>query len=302
MLLIIILYALFASTFTLGKVLLAYSQPIFLTGIRMSIAGGVLFAYQYFVRKHAFKIRKKDISLYIQAMLFSIFLPYTLRFWGLDYMPASKAALLYNLGPFFSYMFAYMAGHEYISWKKVIGLLIGFFGLIPILIAPSPQEDLLGTFKSISWPEIAMIASVACLAYGWIVVRKLLKERKYDPVMVNAISMFSGGITGLTTAFLFEQGPYITNVPKFMSLLMVVIIVSNLMCHSLYTSLLKKYTPTLLAFAGFLSPIFAATYGWFFMGERVSWHFYISIILVVLGLTLFYQEELRSNDDLAPVE
>lgn len=302
MLLIVILYALFASTFTLGKVLLAYSQPIFLTGIRMSIAGGVLLAYQYFVRKHAFKIRKKDIPLYIQAMLFSIFLPYTLRFWGLDFMPASKAALLYNLGPFFSYIFAYLAGHETISWKKIVGLFIGFFGLIPILIAPAPHEDILTAFRTISWPELAMIASVACLAYGWIVVRKLLKERHYDPVMVNAISMFSGGVTGLSTAFIFEQGPYITNLPTFLGLLVIVIIVSNLMCHSLYTSLLKKYTPTLLAFAGFLSPIFAATYGWLFMGERVSWHFYVSILLVILGLTLFYQEELRSNDDLAPVE
>ncbi len=302
MFLIVILYALFASTFTLGKVLLGYSQPIFLTGIRMSIAGGILLVYQYFVRKHAFKIRKKDISLYVQVMLFSTFLPYTLRFWGLDYMPASKAALLYNLGPFFSYLFAYSLGHESISWKKILGLFIGFFGLLPILIAPAPHEDILKAFRSISWPEIAMIASVACLAYGWIIVRRLLKDRRYDPVMVNAISMFSGGVTGLVTAFLFEQRPYVTNVPKFAGLLVIVIVVSNLMCHSLYTSLLKKYTPTLLAFAGFLSPIFAATYGWLFMGERASWHFYLSTILVIIGLTLFYQEELRGNDDLAPVE
>lgn len=56
---IIILYALFASTFSLGKILLDFAPPIFLVGIRMTIAGLVLLAYQYFHKDTVFKFKTK---------------------------------------------------------------------------------------------------------------------------------------------------------------------------------------------------------------------------------------------------
>jgi drug/metabolite transporter (DMT)-like permease len=72
-----------------------------------------------------------------------------------------------------------------------------------------------------------------------------------------------------------------------------VVIVSNLLCHNLYGHLLRHYTATLLSFAGFLTPIFAALYEWMLRGTIITWHFYASCIIVFIGLYLFYQDELR---------
>lgn len=292
---IVVLYALFASTFSLGKVLLNYAQPIFLVGIRMSIAGLLLLLYQYFNKKTIFRFERKDWSLYIQGIFFTCYLPYILRFWGLRHMPSSKASLIYTLGPFITYVFGYFLVNEKVTFKKVVGLLVGFFGLLPILMVPAPKEDLLGGIGFFSWPEISIVLSITSLSYGWIVMRKLIRDKNYDPAMVNGISMFAGGLLALITSWLFEPKATITNVIPFFSILAIIIIVSNLICHNLYGALLKKYSPTFLSFASFLTPLFAALYGWIFLNETISWDFFVSTGFVFLGLAIFYQGELQQN-------
>lgn len=299
MITIVMLYALFASTFSLGKVLLNYAQPIFLVGIRMSIAGFVLLCYQYIQNRSTFKLERKHWRLYVQGTLFTCFLPYILRFWGLKHMSPAKASLIYTLGPFVTYALSYFLVDEKVTRNKIVGLLIGFIGLLPVLIAPAPTEDLVGGLAFFSWAELYVVLSIACLSYGWIIMRKLIKEYHYQPAMANGICMFFGGVLALITSALVEPTAISGNLFAFLGILAVVILVSNLLCHNMYATLLKKYSPTFLSFASFLTPLFAALYDWLFMHEAISWDFFISTSCVFLGLTIFYQDELgnRSTKD-----
>jgi drug/metabolite transporter (DMT)-like permease len=290
---IILLYALFASTFSLGKVILQYTHPIFLVGIRMTIAGFLLLAYQYFNKDTVFKLRKKHWQLYVQVILFTCYIPYILRFWGLQHMSSAKASLIYNLGPFISYLLAYLLASEKITLGKVTGLLIGFVGLLPILIVPSPNEDIMGGIGFISWSEISMVLSISSLSYGWIILHRLIKDNNYSPAMVNGISMFSGGVLALVTSWIFEPPVMIEKPLHFFGILAIIILVSNLICHNMYGHLLKKYSPTFMSFASFMTPLFAAFYGWVLLGEKISWDFLISVGFVALGLIIFYRDELR---------
>src|SRR5262245_58355366 len=132
-LLIVLLYALFAGTFSLGKVLLAYSPPIFLVGVRMFIAGLLLLTYQTVSGSLRFTFSKKHLLYYAQIILFTTYLPYIFRFFALQSMTSAKACLLYNLSPFVSYILSYFLFAEKVTYKKVIGLIIGFIGFVPSL-------------------------------------------------------------------------------------------------------------------------------------------------------------------------
>ena len=66
--LIILMYALFASSFTMGKILVSYGPPIFLTGIRMFIAGSILLIYQYFWLGVRRKISPDHFFLYAPGL------------------------------------------------------------------------------------------------------------------------------------------------------------------------------------------------------------------------------------------
>lgn len=301
MILIVILYALFASTFSLGKALLNYTTPVFLVGIRMTIAGLVLIAFQYFFAGHTFKFKRKHIWYYIQGMLFTVYIPYILRFWSLQELTASKASLLYNLGPFVSYILAYLLGREKVTWKKTSGLIIGFCGFLPTLLEPAPLEDIIGGFGFLSWAELGIMLSVSSLSYGWIVMHKLIKSKNYHPVMLNSFNMFIGGSLALMTAP-FTESITITDSTMFWSILAIIIIVSNLLCHNLYAFLLKKHSPTMLSFASFLTPLFTAFYSWVLFGEKVTWSFMLSAALVFIGLGIFYSDELRAEEELVHLE
>jgi drug/metabolite transporter (DMT)-like permease len=74
--------------------------------------------------------------------------------------------------------------------------------------------------------------------------------------------------------------------------MLLLIAISNLICYNLYGYLLKKYSVTFVSFAGFITPLFTALFGWWYLGEVVTWPFYVSAIIVFAGLCIFNQEEL----------
>jgi len=296
MLLIVVLYALFASSFSIGKILLGYTTPIFLTGSRMFAGGLILLAYQYLSPNHNFYIKKKHIWFFVQIILFGVFFNYILRFWALQSLPSYKTCFIYNLSPFMSAVYSYFFFSERINSRKFYGLMIGFLGMIPILLTTSSSEQIAGEISFISLPEIAAILSVALHAYSWVVMRKLVRDKSDSPVMVNGVTMAAGGMLALIVSFFIEGFFPVTNVTNFSLWLLAVIIISNIICYNLYGHLLRKYTATFLAFAGFLCPLFAAFYGWWLLGEHVTWHFYLSSALVFIGLYLFYQEEKKKKE------
>lgn len=294
MILIVLLYALLAGTFSLGKMILAYSQPIFIVGMRMSIAGALLLLY-HTIRNHTqLRVKREHYWLFLQATIFTIYIPYLLRYWGLVYLSSSKACLLYNFGPFLTYFFSYILYKETITLKKILGLCIGFVGLVPLFTDQSLQTTTHhGLFIL---PELALLAAVSSMSYGWLIIHKLINKEYYPPSMTNGITMLSGGILALATSFFLENpATYITETVPFITILTIIIIVSNLICHNLYGTLLKTHSPTMLSFASFLSPIFAAFYGWLFMGETIPWHFYGAACICFIGLGLFYSDELNGK-------
>lgn len=293
MTLIFLLYTLFASSFTTGKLLSEQTTPIYLTGIRMILGGGILLIYQWFFKKKPHQITRSDGIKLLQIMLFGVYFNYILRFWALAFLPSFKTCFFFNFSPFLSSLYSYFAFNERLSKKQWLGLLVGFIGMIPMLISNNNDIALSETFF-ISLPEIAVLISVAMHSYSWILVRHLVKERGLTPTFINSTTMTIGGILALITAVLFETIPVIHNQASFYTWLLFVVLVSNVFCHNLYGHLLRTYTATYLAFCSFLTPLFAAVLGSVFLKETIGPAFYLSSIIVFVGLYLFYQDEIQA--------
>ena len=293
--LIILMYALFASSFSVGKVLLSYSSYIFIVGIRFFLAGAVLLAYQVLWLRKRIYVKRSHLWLYAQIIILGIYSAYLFRFWGMNYLSSTKTSLLFNSAPFFAALYSYFFFNERMTPKQWVGLVIGFLGMIPILITGSPEEKQLGEFLFISWPELSIILAVALQSYSWIVFRKLVKDKNHSPMLVNSITMCAGGILALATSAWFEGLTPVTDASHFWGWLIYVIIVSNIICYNLYGYLLRHYSATFVSFAGFIVPFFTALYGWGFLNETITWHFYASCLIVFIGLYLFYQDELKNS-------
>lgn len=292
---LILLHAIFSTTFTIGKAALLYVQPIFFVGMRMACSGLLLLGYQLFFKGNLC-IYKKDFWWFIQIIFWFIYLSYILGFWALEYIESSMWALIFTLSPFFVAFFSYYFFNEKITKKKVLGFVIGLIGIVPTILLMSGNTKQNPRFFFYLFPELVMMISVICYAYGWTIFRKLSKDAGYSSIIINGVCMFFGGILLLLTSpFMDTWNPSpIMNIPGFFAVIAAIIAV-NIFTFLINVYLMRFYTATLLIFLIFVDPLYVSLYGWLFLGETVSWYFFVSIIGVFLGLYLFYQEDLRQG-------
>ena len=294
---IIFLYALCASSFTLCKAVLEISSPIFFVAVRMIVAGLLLMAGWCFYNRSWPSIAKEDRWRFLAIILFHIYAAYVLDLWALQGLTSFKSSFFFNLSPFITAFFSYFFFSEKITSKKWLGLFIGLLGFIPQLIQQAPQEEIYGSWYLLSLPEIAMLGAVISSCYGWTIMRQLLQTNRYTPIEINGIGMICGGFLALITSYLTENwSPLpVTDWKAFIGLTAAIIVVVNGIFYNMYGALLKRYTATFLSFAGFLCPLFAALFGVLFLHEQLTWTFFFSSAVVFIGLTIFYQEELRQG-------
>lgn len=294
---VILLYALFASVFTIAKVGLAYTQPFFLVGTRMMFAGGILIAYQLLVKRESFSFDRKTLGRLLLLAVFNIYLTNVFEFWGLRYLTSFKTCFIYSLSPFLSALFSFFLFSEKLTFKKTVGLFIGILGFIPILVTYSMNEEEAGSLFFFSWAELSVMMAAVCSVYGWIVLKQLVNEHKLSPLTANGVSMLVGGALALSHSMVVEDwNPFpVTNMAIYLECTVLLIVISNMICYNLYGSLLKKYSATFVSFAGFTTPLFSALFGWLFLGEIVTWPFYVSFCIVFFGLLIFDQEELKQS-------
>jgi drug/metabolite transporter (DMT)-like permease len=291
------MYALWSSVFSLTKIALQYSPPVFLTGFRMLIGGVVLLAYLVFSDKKSFKLNKIQwISIFLFSV-FSCYLTNVLEYWALQYLSSAKVCFIYSLSPFLAAFFSYLHFDEKINLRKVFGLGLGVLGMIPIFSLQTSSEKLFGSFVSFSLPTLAMIGAVVCSVYGWVLLRLMVKDFVISPIMANGSSMAIGGVLSLLHSFFSEFWhpiPVQSHLwPSFLISVFSIIFVSNIVCSNLYALMLRRFTATFLSFVGLLSPVFATLYGFFFLGEPISWLIFLSMSIVCLGLWFVYCAEIK---------
>lgn len=300
MLLVFLLYALFGSVFVICKVALEYTEPLFLVGSRMAIAGLLIILYQLWRDPASFTLSPKSLQRIIGLSFFNIYLTNACEVWGLNYLSASKTCLIYSLTPFMAAFFSYLLFKEKLSNKKWIGLFIGVLGIGPIFMTTSSTEELFGSLGGFSWPELAVCTAAISSVYGWIILRQLVNENGFSFWTANGLSMFLGGILALLhSSFVENWDPFpVTEYVPLIECSLLLMIISNFACYNLYGFLLKRYTATFMSLAGLTTPLFAATFAWLCFGEIVTMPFYISMVGISAGLLIFYQEELRESSSI----
>lgn len=294
MILIIILYIFCAATFTIAKATLSTALPLFYMAVRMTVAGSLLMFLYFWQNKRLPIIHRQDHWLFIQTILLNIYIAYALDLWSLQYISSIESSLIFNLSPFFAALFSYFYFNEKLTKKKWLGLIIGFIGLLPLIFDHGGAMHF--STKHVL-PLGALLISVASSAYGWIIIRELVKIRQYSFIFVNSIAMIGGGLLAFITSYIMEPwapSP-VFDCYNFIKFITLIILFSNILFSNLYSYLLNYYTVTLISFFGFLTPIFAALLGFLFLDESIDTCSLFSFVSVMIGLIMFYREELKQG-------
>jgi drug/metabolite transporter (DMT)-like permease len=297
--LVVVMYGIWSSMFSLAKCALAYGPPLFLTAARMLVAGALLTGYLLIAKRSSLRLNRKQIGSLALLAFFSIYLTNILEFWGLQYLSAAKACFIYSLSPFFAAFFSYLHFGERMNSQKWLGLSIGLVGMVPVFALQTGAEELWQVGGIFSWPTLAVAGAALASVYGWVLLRLAVKDQMVSPIAANGTTMLFGGLLALVHSMFVDSwnptpilaGSFL----PFFGWVAVMALVSNVLCYNLYGMMLKKFTATFLSFFGLLSPIFASIHGWIFLGEPISWTILLSTAIVLIGLWIVYAAELKQG-------
>ncbi len=293
MFLVVLLYALLALTFTLGKAAVAYADPLFLIGARMVVSGCLLLGFYAIKNRMVFRPSLRDLVDFGRVTFFHIYLSFVPEFWALQFVSSIKVNIMYATTPFVAMIFSFLLYKTRVTRLSLAGACCAFIGLLPLMTrGEAGCTDLL----SFSVPELVLLMSIISGAYAWFIIKDLM-NRGYSLATINGFAMLAGGIMSFVTWYFFRQPGVapITNMRFFIITVAGLILISNVVVYNLYGWLLKYYSLNFVACAGFLSPLFGALYGYIFLHEGLRWQHYFAIVGITVGLYLFFQGELQAR-------
>lgn len=290
MFLVILLFALFGGVCSVAKLSLSYASPLFIIGTRMFLAGAILIGYHWIRYRNNFNFTPKTLLLLFLLGAFNIYLTNVFAFYSLELLDSFKTCFIYNLSPFISALFSYFVFSETLSKNQWLGLIIGFLGFTFLVIDDFILDDL----SSFSYGHLIMLLSVITSVYGWILMRQLVFDNGCSSSFANGGGMIVGGGLALIHSYFAENwNPIpVTDYAGFLQCSFFLIIFSNFICYNLYGYLLKEFTATFMSFAGFLTPLFTALFSCIFLGEIVTWNFFLALSIVFIGLLIFSKNKL----------
>lgn len=299
MFLIFLLNFLYASIFVIGKFAIQVSQPIFLTGVRMVCAGLISYGLHkaWYTKKPQFRLLTRyDWFMIGLLAVFNVYITNAGEFWSLQYLSAGKTSFIYNLSPFFVLIFSVMLFSEHITVKKIIGMIIGFISLMPMLVGSPEIIDTTRHFGWLSVAEIVMLCSAGATALGWVLMKHFIHKDLFTPYFLNGVSMTLGGVMCLVHAYLFEPRPLILagEMQEFLLYMSAMMFIQNIVAYNLHAYLLKYHTATLIALVSFVMPLMTLVMSNAFLAEPITNMFFVCSGGVALGLLVFYQEELKN--------
>lgn len=297
MILVVTLFAFFASIFSLSKASLEYSEPFFLVGSRMVFAGVILLMYAVLVNRDRLRFTKKQAKDLFLLSFFAVYFSNILEIWGLQHIASSKACLIYSLSPFIAAAFSFFIFREVLSKGKWLGMIVGMGGICVLLAENIANHGTHDQAVAPHWGDLAMVGAVVASVYGWIMLKRVLVEHKLSLTLANGVGMIVGGVMCLVHSYV--AGEAWKPVPVFdMNLFLrntvLMAVISNIICYNLYGYLLKRYSATFMSFAGMITPLFASLFGWLLFEEMINWHFGAAFALFLIGLVLFHREEMKS--------
>jgi len=279
LLLLLILGAIWGSSYLFIKVIVAEVSAFTLVAGRLTLAAIVLWGI---LRARGFSLPRSRRIWRAYAVLGFVgaAIPYSLISWGEQYIPSGLAALLQSTTPMFTVILAhFLTDDERITIPKIIGVLVGFVG-VGILMLPDLrqglQADLLG--------QLAIVGSSLCYALTAIYIRSRLQGQ---PVLVSATGQLTMGMVYMLPASLLIDRPFdLSPSPPVLASWLVLTILGTVVAYVIYFTLIERSSATFVTMVTYIIPVNGLLLGALVLSEPLNVNVLGSLALILLGVLL----------------
>ena len=272
-----IIYFVWASTYVGTAFVVEEIDPYTGSGFRFILAGLLLFLFIIITKgPKALLVTKKQIrnAMFIGFILIGLSSP--LLGVAAQQISSGLIALLVAMTPIFIAILRFIFG-DMPSIKTILGIVIGFIGVIVVLVIPTVSNNL--------FIIICLISNVVW-ALGSFWSQKI--ELPKSPLTTAAIETLFGGmcavligaLRGERTSFFFSASESETWIA------FIYISVMGAIAYSAYAFLLVNTPISLVATHAFVNPVVAIFLGNLLRNEKISLSIILSGAIVVVGIAL----------------
>ncbi|MBE9488358.1 MAG: DMT family transporter [Bacteroidetes bacterium] len=282
-----------ASAFPAAKVGFEYLPPIFLSGIRFTLAGLILAPF-LIKRKVDWRDFKRQGGYILFFAFFQTFLQYYFFYTGLIRIPAEVGAVLVGLGPIFVAILAhiFIGGRDRMSLRKIIAIVLGFSGVAYLSFSKGLEIENAGADFYIGVLCVVTSCLIGCVTNIIVVKRK----KHLDHVALNTFSCFLGGLM-LTAISLFLEPQEIANIkPLPMDFYFAMIWLAGIpaLGFSIWYYLLSR--PQIIVseinIIKFLIPVFGVILSWIIVeGENPNFTTVIGVVIISVAIIIIQLPE-----------
>jgi drug/metabolite transporter (DMT)-like permease len=272
-----IIYFVWASTYVGTAFVVEEVDPYTGSGFRFMTAGMLIILFVIITKgPRALKINKKQVinAMFIGFILIGLASP--LLGVSAQHISSGLIALLVAMTPIFIAILRFIFG-DIPSLKTIIGIVVGFGGVIIVLVIPTVENNL--------FIIICLISNVVWAIGSFWSQRIELPE---SPLTTAAIQTFFGGICAILIGiFRGEDTSTFFNASESETwIAFLYISVMGAIAYSAYAFLLVNTPISLVATHAFVNPIIALFLGNLLRNEKISTSIIVSGIVVVFGIAL----------------
>lgn len=226
------------------------------------------------------KRQQKDLFQYWPQLLIvgliNTAIPFCLFNYSLLHIEAGLAAILNGTAPMFGVLIAYLYVKETIGWWGLVGMLVGFAGVVLI-----SYEQTVGANASLL-PVLAILLATLCYGIAASYLKTNLSHVK--PFAIAGGSQFFTSLVLLPLALL--NLPDVMPSSRAISSALVLAFVCTGLAYVLYFDLIAKIGVSKALTVGYLVPLFGVLWGYIILKESLSATELVGGGLVLLGVML----------------
>lgn len=259
------------------------SQILF-AGYRFFLAGVLTLLLACIYEKRFVYIKKESVPYVFAQGMLQTTIQYLLFYIGMANTSGAKGSVINASNGFVAIIVAaILIPSEKMTWKKILGCIVGFAGVIFINLSPGAW----GSGFSIQGEGMVLLCSIA---YGTSSVTLKLISHREKPMTLTAYQLLFGGIV-LTFIGIFAGGS-ITNFTVQSTLLLLYLALLSTVAFTLWTVLLKYNPVSKVAIFGFSIPVFGVALSGIFLGEEIlSIKNAIALLCVCAGIIIVNREK-----------
>ena len=259
------------------KIGLDYAPPLLFAGARMLLCGVVMTPVALVWGGRA-NVRENWL-VYVLLAFFNVALLYGLQTFAVLYLPSGTAAVVVYLQPILVGFLSYLILGESLSAAKVVGLFLGFSGVV-VVSAGSFSAASLGTPLGVAFG----VASAVAWAFGTVYFKR--HAERVSTLWAVGGPFLLGGVCLTALGLALEPLSEITWTGTFVASLLYTSLVGTAFAWMLWLGLVRAGEASRVAAYVFLVPLVAVLLGALFLGETVGSTLLVGAALVVSGIYL----------------